>query len=87
MKSEILHIEQDEQYQHLLQQVVERAKLFQYRTSIGMNQELIRFYWAIGEEMAAAKEITKCLSKCYEQFTTDCRKIFPDREGFSVRNL
>ena len=63
MKSEILHIEQDEQYQHLLQQVVERAKLFQYRTSIGMNQELIRFYWAIGEEMAAAKAEAKWGSK------------------------
>ena len=87
MKSEILHIAQDEQYQHLLHQVVERAELLQYRTSIGMNQELIRFYWAIGEEMAAAKAEAKWGSKFYQQFSRDLLNIFPDRKGFSVRNL
>ena len=59
MESEIQHISQDEQYQHLLRQVVKRAELLQYRTSIGMNQELIRFYWSIGEEMAVAKTEAK----------------------------
>lgn len=87
MKSEILHIAQDEQYQHLLHQVVERAELLQYRTSIGMNQELIRFYWAIGEEMASAKAEAKWGSKFYQQFSRDLLNIFPDRKGFSVCNL
>ncbi len=48
MKAELQHIAQDEQYQQLLQQVISRAKLMQYRTSVGINQELIRFYWAVG---------------------------------------
>ena len=87
MKSQIQHIAQDEQYQHLLHQVVERAELFQYRTSIGINQELIRFYWSIGEEMAAAKAEAKWGSKFYQQFSRDLLDIFPDRKGFSVRNL
>ena len=87
MTSEIQHIAQDEQYQHLLNQVVERAKLFRYRTSIGMNQELIRFYWSIGEDMAVAKAETKWGSKFYQQFSKDLLHIFPDRKGFSVRNL
>ncbi len=87
MKSDTLHIAQDEQYQHLLHQVVERAELFQYRTSIGINQELIRFYWSIGEEMAAAKAEAKWGSKFYQQFSRDLLDIFPDRKGFSVRNL
>ena len=87
MKSQIQHITQDEQYQHLLHQVVERAELFQYRTSIGINQELIRFYWSIGEEMAAAKAEAKWGSKFFQQFSRDLLDIFPDRKGFSVRNL
>jgi hypothetical protein len=87
MTSEIQHIAQDEQYQHLLNQVVERAKLFRYRTSIGMNQELIRFYWSIGEDMAVAKAEAKWGSKFYQQFSKDLLHIFPDRKGFSVRNL
>lgn len=87
MKSQIQHIAQDEQYQHLLHQVVEQAELFQYRTSIGMNQELIRFYWSIGEEMAATKAEAKWGSKFYQQFSRDLLDIFPDRKGFSVRNL
>ena len=87
MTSEIQHIAQDEQYQHLLNQVVERAKLFRYRTSIGMNQELIRFYWSIGEDMSVAKAEAKWGSKFYQQFSKDLLHIFPDRKGFSVRNL
>ena len=87
MKAELQHIAQDEQYQQLLQQVISRAKLMQYRTSVGINQELIRFYWAVGEDIANAKAETKWGSKFYQQFSRDLLQVYPDRKGFSVRNL
>ena len=77
----------DEQYQQLLKQVIERAESFQYRTAIGVNQEQIRFYWYIGEDMAKAKAETKWGSKFYQQFSRDLQTQFPDSKGFSVRNL
>ena len=87
MKSEIQHISQDEQYQQLLQHVIERAKIVQYRTSVGMNQEQIRFYWSIGEDMSLAKAEAKWGSKFYQQFSHDLMIAFPEQTGFSVRNL
>lgn len=87
MKSELQRISQDEQYQQLLQHVIERAKIVQYRTSVGMNQEQIRFYWSIGEDMAVAKAEAKWGSKFYQQFSHDLMKAFPEQAGFSVRNL
>lgn len=77
----------DEQYQQLLRQVIKRAELYQYRTAIGTNQEQIRFYWSIGEDMTKAKAETKWGSKFYHQFSHDLQTKFPDRKGFSIRNL
>lgn len=87
MKNELQNIVQDEQYQHLLQQVISRAQLMQYRTAVGINQELIRFYWSMGEDIANAKAEVKWGSKFYQQFSRDLLKVYPDRKGFSVRNL
>lgn len=87
MKNELQNIVQDEQYQHLLQQVISRAQLMQYRTAVGINQELIHFYWSIGEDIANAKAEVKWGSKFYQQFSRDLLKVYPDRKGFSVRNL
>lgn len=87
MQTELQHIVQDEQYQQLLQQVISRAKWMQYRTSIGINQELIRFYWSVGEDIANAKAEAKWGSKFFQQFSRDLLKAYPDRSGFSVRNL
>ena len=87
MKAEIQHISQDEQYQQLLHHVIERARMVQYRTSVGMNQEQIRFYWSIGEEMVVAKAEAQWGSKFYQQFSHDLMKAFPEQTGFSVRNL
>jgi hypothetical protein len=87
MKSQIQHISQDEQYQQLLRHVIEHAKMVQYRTSVGMNQEQIRFYWSIGQEMVVAKAETQWGSKFYRQFSHDLMKAFPGQTGFSVRNL
>lgn len=87
MKTEIQHIARDEQYQQLLQHVIERAKMVQYRTSIGMNQELIRFYWSVGKDLSIAKAETKWGSKFYQQFSRDLMAEFPNQTGFSVRNL
>lgn len=87
MKAELQPIIQDEQYQQLLQQVIRRAKLMQYRIAVGINQELIRFYWAMGEDIANAKAEAKWGSKFFQQFSRDLLKVYPDRKGFSVRNL
>lgn len=87
MKSQIQHISQDEQYQQLLRHVIEHAKMVQYRTSVGMNQEQIRFYWSIGQEMVVAKAETQWGSKFYQQFSHDLMKAFPGQTGFSIRNL
>lgn len=82
--SQLIH---DEQYQQLLRQVIKRAELFQYRTAIGINQEQIRFYWSIGEDITKARAEAKWGSKFYNQFSRDLQAQFPDRKGFSVRNL
>ncbi len=87
MNSDIKHIYQDEQYQQLLHQVIERAKQVRYRMSVGLNQEQIRFYWSIGEDISVAKAEAKWGSKFYQQFSSDLMKAFPEQSGFSIRNL
>ena len=87
MKSEIQHISKDEQYQQLLQHVIERAKIVQYRTSVGMNQEQIRFYWFIGEDIVRLQTSARYGDSFLYQLSDDLQHLFPDHKGFSYRNL
>ena len=47
----------------------------------------VRFYWSIGEDITKARAEAKWGSKFYNQFSRDLQAQFPDRKGFSVRNL
>ncbi len=87
MESIIHNSAYDSQYQKLLTSVIEQAKATRFRTSVGVNQQLIRLYWFIGEEITRLKIDTKWGSKFFTQLSHDLMSAFPDMKGFSTRNL
>lgn len=87
MESIIHNSAYDSQYQKLLTSVIEQAKATRFRTSVGVNQQLIRLYWFIGEEISRLKIDTKWGSKFFVQLSHDLMAAFPDMKGFSTRNL
>lgn len=44
MKSISFYPERDKQYQKFLTNIIEHGKATQYRTSIGVNQQLLKLY-------------------------------------------
>lgn len=87
MKSIVSDQKQDKQYQEFLKSIIEQAKATQYRTSIGVNQQLIQLYWFIGKEISALKADTQWGGKFFSRLSNDLTNVFPDMKGFSTRNL
>ena len=59
----------------------------QYRTAVGINQELIRFYWSVGEDIVRLQTTAKYGDNFLYQLSKDLQSLFPDTKGFSYRNL
>ncbi|MBQ6084631.1 MAG: DUF1016 family protein [Bacteroidales bacterium] len=87
MKSIVFDPNRNQQYQNLLTRVINQAKVTQYRSCVGVNQQLIRLYWFIGEEISKLKADAKWGGKFFSQFSHDLTESFPDMKGFSTRNL
>ena len=80
-------IAQAAQYKDLLQQIIERAKVMQYRATIGVNQHLIRFYWSIGENIVRLQANAHYGDSLLYRLSEDLQQVFPNVKGFSYRNL
>lgn len=87
MKSISFYPERDKQYQKFLTNIIEQGKATQYRTSIGVNQQLLKLYWYIGKEISKLKADTKWGGKFFYRLSSDLTNSFHDMKGLSTRNL
>ena len=52
-----------------------------------VNQELLKLYWQIGNDILQRQQQQGWGSKVIDQLAKDLRVAFPELKGFSARNL
>lgn len=84
-KNETLHLNKD--YLNFLSTIKQRLKSSQIKAALAANNELIRFYWELGNELIEKQKKQKWGTNFLEQFSHDMKQEFPEMQGLSVRNL
>ena len=71
----------------LLQTLKDRIRTAQVRAALSVNRELVLLYWQIGRDILARQRRKGWGAKVIDQLAADLGRAFPDRRGFSARNL
>lgn len=78
---------EEENYFALLDGLKQRIRSAQMKAVLAVNQELIRLYWQIGQEILLRQQEGGWGSKVIERLAQDLKREFPDITGFSRTNL
>lgn len=74
-------------YGPLLTDLKARIHASRMRATLAVNQELILFYWDLGEVIVRRQTDEGWGAQVIGRLSTDLRSAFPDMKGFSPRNL
>ena len=74
-------------YPELLELLKEKIRSSQVKAALAVNSELISLYWEIGGEILQRQKNEGWGSKVIERLAKDLKSSFPQRAGFSPRNL
>lgn len=74
-------------YGSLLASIKERIQSAQVRAVVAVNQELVRLYWGIGNEILARQQAEGWGTKVIERLAKDLASEFPQMKGLSRTNL
>lgn len=59
----------------------------QVKAAVRVNEELLKVYWKLGEDICIHKAEAQWGSGFYESLSKDLKTEFPDMKGFSITNL
>ena len=74
-------------YQLWLGDLKAQIQVAQQRAILAVNQELLKLYWQIGNDILQRQQQQGWGSKVIDQLAKDLRVAFPELKGFSARNL
>jgi predicted nuclease of restriction endonuclease-like (RecB) superfamily len=77
----------DSEYKEWLTDLKQRISQSQIKASVRINTEMLELYWSIGADIVERQAESKWGSGIVKQLSQDLRKAFPDKDGFSERNL
>ncbi len=77
----------NDDYVILLANIKQRFRNSQIKAAVRVNDTMIEFYWSVGADIVEMQRIHKWGSGVIKQLSLDLRSAFPDKDGFSVRNL
>ncbi len=80
-------IKTNSNYSSWIQEVKERYKKHQIKAASQVNQEMLRFYWSIGRDIATRNADNVYGSGFFKIFSEDLRHELPGSKGFSPQNL
>lgn len=87
-KTAIVHdFVHDRQYQSWITDVSRRFRSSQIKAAMKVNDEMLRFYWALGRDIVSMKADSLWGNRFYEVLSKDLKRIIPESKGFSPRNL
>lgn len=76
-----------EGYPELLAQLQERIRSARFQAALAVNRELVLLYWRLGADILARQKAAGWGAGVIDRLSRDLRRAFPDRQGFSRRNL
>ncbi len=74
-------------YVALLADIKERVQQTAQRAAVAANAELVALYWDIGHLIVTRQVAEGWGTKVVDRLAADLRRAFPNRQGFSPRNL
>ena len=77
----------NEAYRKFFVDIKQKIQQAQVRATITVNQQLLRLYWEIGNEIIQRQNQSNWGDKVINLLSDDLKKAFPDMKGFSIRNL
>lgn len=64
-----------------------RIRIAQLKAAVKVNEELLKLYWSMGEDICNKQKLYKWGTNFIKQLSLDLRSAFPKVEGFSYVNL
>ena len=74
-------------YQTWIEQISLRFKNSQIKAAIKVNDEMLRFYWQLGKEIAERKELASIGDRFFKKLSQDLKNLLPTVKSFSPTNL
>ncbi len=74
-------------YQDWLRALKIRLRQVQLKAAVTVNQELLRFYWALGADIVERQRNAAWGTGFLQQLSKDLMAEFPGMKGFSLRNI
>lgn len=75
------------EYAEWIRNVGKNFKQCQIKAASKVNEEMLRFYWSLGRDIALFIYHAEYGSKFFEKLSSDLQKELPDVKSFSVTNL
>ena len=73
----------DKEYAQWIAELVKRYRSSQVKASIKVNDEMLRFYWSVGEDIERRKYENRYGSHFYENVSRDLRHVLGLKRGLS----
>lgn len=80
-------VEVDAQYREWISEVSKRFHQSQIKAAVKVNDEMLRFYWQLGQELHDRKDKFSYGQSFYKTISRDLRRELPDVKSFSETNL
>lgn len=80
-------IQMDAEYVQWITELAKRYRSSQIKASIKVNDEMIRFYWSIGEDIERRKFENRYGSHFYENVSRDLRDVLGLKNGLSATTI
>ncbi len=77
----------DNDYKNWINELKLKVRSAQIKAAIAVNQELILFYWDLGNMLSDKIKTSNWGDKVLEKVSIDLKSEFPEMKGFSVSNL
>ncbi len=77
----------DKDYVKWLSDLKKRIRITQLKAAVKVNEEMLKFYWSLEEEICEKQKEHKWGAKVIDRLSLDLRTEFPQTEGFSRANL
>lgn len=76
-----------QEYREWLKDIKGYIRNQQVKAAVRVNEELLKVYWKLGEDICIHKAEAQWGSGFYESLSKDLKTEFPDMKGFSITNL
>lgn len=77
----------DKDYLAWLQTLCNRYRISQIKAAVKVNQEMLRYYWLLGKDIAERNDENKYGSSFYTTLSRDLRKRMPGATGLSASSI